>query len=214
MKRCSKCLHNLDHSRFVKSPRYSDGFYPSCKACRKQARLKTLMDNPICSICGTFRHLKYSPYCSECNRVAKGRPAIPSRVVDRNNKVMCSRCRVHFRLEYHGYCQECKNASTRKWTAKFRTIRVPDEKRRKRSARHYINTLFKRGKVRRQPCEVCGQPSQHFHHLDYKDRTKNVQHLCLKCHIEAEREKRRLTKQQPSNKSVTSASAVSLAEQP
>jgi hypothetical protein len=77
------------------------------------------------------------------------------------------------------------------WHNKRKPVKITPEKRRKASARHYVNTLYKRGKVRRQPCQFCGGPSVHFHHLDYKDRTLNVQHVCLPCHVRLEREKRK-----------------------
>lgn len=194
MKECSKCHRQLDENQFVKSPRYSDGLYPSCKECRKKTREKSLLDNPNCARCGQRPHIEGVAYCDECNCHMKGRPLIRSRVVDRSNKEWCCRCKERPRLPYHNYCQICKIASTMKWLSKFRTIRQPDERRRKQSARHYINTLFKRGKIKRDPCEICGRPSQHFHHLDYNDRTTNVQHLCFSCHVQAERIKRNLTK--------------------
>ncbi len=193
MKECSKCKQQLDESKFVKSDRYLDGLYPSCSQCRKQAQIKTLAEHPMCCACKVKPHLPYVMYCMECHRIKKGRSVVPSRIVDRTNKEWCSRCRERPRLPYHRYCQICKNASTSKWLAKFKTVRPPDEYRRKKSARHYINTLYRRGKVKRLLCEHCGDPSQNFHHLDYKDRTVNVQHLCFTCHVKAERLKRQLT---------------------
>ena len=193
MKHCSKCQQYLDNSNFVKSDRYLDGLYPSCKECRKKTKLKTLADHPLCCRCKLKPHISYEPYCLECWRTIRGRLK-PIRVVDRTNKEWCSRCKQLPRLPYHNYCAACKNASHMEWSERQKVKPVPDEKRRKRSARHYINTLYKRGKIKRQPCEKCGAPSLNFHHLDYEDRTTNVQHLCFKCHVQAEREKRNLTK--------------------
>lgn len=193
MKECSKCKCQLDESRFVKSPRYLDGLYPSCKSCRKIARDKTLADHPMCARCKVVPHLGYIPYCVECFRISKGRPVVPLRIRDANNKEWCSRCRQMPRLEYHNYCYFCKNTAHAKWEAAHNKKPKPTEKHRKYIARRYINGLFRRGKIKRKPCELCGRPSQHFHHLDYEDRTVNVQHLCFSCHVQAERTKRNLT---------------------
>lgn len=129
----------------------------------------------------------------DCHRAKKGRPVVPLRVYDPNNKEWCSKCRQMPRLPYHNYCHFCKKESTERWAAAQKPKIKPTEKQRKTTARRYINGLFKRGKIKRKPCELCGRPSQHFHHLDYNDRTTNVQHLCFGCHVQAERVKRNLT---------------------
>lgn len=193
MKTCSKCQRQLDESNFVKSPRYLDGRYPSCKECKKKAKIKTLLDHPTCSRCKKNPHLRYTNYCLRCWREIRQRPVVPLRSYDPKNKEWCCKCKQRPRQEYHNYCRLCQNESQRKWQQAQKLKNIPDEKRRKKTARHYVNTLFKRGKIKRQPCERCGAQSQHFHHLDYKDRTTNIQHLCLPCHVEAEREKRNLT---------------------
>lgn len=193
MKCCSKCQVEQPESSFVKSPRYLDGLYPLCKTCRKEILMKALENNPLCRLCGIKPHVSYAAYCVECNRAKKGRPVVPTRIVDRTNKEWCSRCRQMPRLPYHNYCHFCKKESTERWTAAQKPKIKPTEKHRKYIARRYINGLFRRGKIKRNPCEMCGRPSQHFHHLDYNDRTTNVQHLCFGCHVQAERIKRNLT---------------------
>ena len=194
MKECTKCRRLLDESCFVKSDRYLCGLYPSCKECRKATRLKTHAANPNCARCRVKPHLPNRAYCYECDRIKKNRAVVPKFRRDPSNKEYCSKCKQLPKLPYHAYCQMCQRDSRNNWQQKKRGLKVPNDIRRKKSARHYINTLLRRKKIKRKPCEVCGAPSQHFHHLDYKNRTTNVQHLCFKCHVEAERQKRRLTK--------------------
>lgn len=192
MKECSKCKRQLDKSRFSKSDRYLDGLVSSCKDCHRATRMKTLSDHPLCFRCKEVPHLATTAYCLVCSRLMKGRTAVPKQPHDPANTDLCCMCKVQYRRPYHNYCYECGRIKAKQYRDSKKGQPVPDERRRKKSARHYINTLFKRGKIKRRPCEVCGEPSQHFHHLDYNDRTTNVQHLCFTCHVQAERLKRKV----------------------
>lgn len=193
---CSKCRSTLEESQFVKSERYSDGCYPSCKQCQTEAKLKTFRTYPLCFLCGVKPHLEGRGYCYECDRIKKGRPIVPKFRRDPSNKTLCSRCKINPRSEYHRYCRSCQDKSFKEWRERTKKIRLPSEKRRKLSARFYVNGLLKRGKIKRQPCKYCGAPGTNFHHLDYKDRTRNIEHVCFPCHVRLEREKRKmLTKQ-------------------
>ena len=188
----------MPETQFVKSERYSDGLYPSCKSCRRSARITTLSQHPLCYRCGIVPHQASNGYCYECDRLMKGREKPAKYRRDSKNKTMCCRCKVNPRQEYHGYCRPCANISVRISLARRRHIRPPDEHRRKASARHYINTLLRRGKIKRKPCKYCGAPSKHFHHLDYNDRTTNIEHVCHKCHVSLERDKRKALTLNPS----------------
>jgi hypothetical protein len=42
---------------------------------------------------------------------------------------------------------------------------------------------LKRGKLTKQPCQVCGNPDSQMHHEDY-DKPLDVTWLCLKHHLE------------------------------
>jgi hypothetical protein len=209
MKQCTKCKLWLTEDRYVKSDRYVCGLYPSCKDCRKKTTLKTLADHPLCCRCKLVPHARNMGYCLDCDRLRKGKTIERSRSYNRDNKTMCSKCLKNPRLTYHNYCKECKNESVSKWIRKNSPrlkSRPFDPRRRKKSARHYINSLYKRGKVKRKPCEICndGTPSVNFHHLDYHDRTTNVMHVCLKHHVELERQKRNLTQSKSNGKSQSS----------
>ena len=55
------------------------------------------------------------------------------------------------------------------------------EAKKKANARAYTHVYISRGKLKRQPCRVCGDKAQP-HHLDY-DQPLLVEWLCRKCHL-------------------------------
>ena len=184
MKTCCRCNRELDDSCFVKSPRYRDGLTQPCKDCRKQARIKTLADNPMCARCGEKPHLDTSAYCYECDRIMKGRDVVPKFHRDPNNTTMCSRCKINPRLPYHGYCQECKNESTNDW---FKNHVKTQEEIHISRVRAYAGYLERIGEVQRTPCVFCGAPHDQWHHYDYEPKTRNFESVCLACHVVAHR---------------------------
>lgn len=174
MKCCSKCKLDLEEEMFVKSPRHSDGLYPSCKKCCKKIRLDWLERNPLCSRCKQRPHRKGCGWCEECRHQQQGcktyrRP--------KGNGVLCSSCGLRARLQYHRYCNECKIAAHKKWRRGKGRNRSPIA-RTKKTARHYINTRIKRGKMKRLPCLICGSTPTEFHHLSYHARSTTGQFLC------------------------------------
>ena len=56
----------------------------------------------------------------------------------------------------------------------------------KRLAHQRIGTAIRRGKLERQPCEVCGNPKSHAHHDDHT-KPLEVHWLCAKHHKEREK---------------------------
>jgi hypothetical protein len=184
VKRCSKCERELGEDQFVKSPRYLDGLYPSCKECRKDALTKTLEQNPLCSKCGVRPHRKGCAWCSVCRHQDQFKDRRPKfRPTPKRDSYICPKCDLRPKLENHGYCRECKNDSTAAWEAKRRGGLPEPFILSKKTTRHYVNTLFQRGKIKRKPCEFCGAPSVNFHHLDYYAKTTNIQHVCHNCHV-------------------------------
>jgi len=53
--------------------------------------------------------------------------------------------------------------------------------RQKFNARRMLQRAIKRGKVERQPCEICGEIETEAHHDDY-DKPLEVRWLCAKHH--------------------------------
>lgn len=196
MKVCSKCKRQLPEVCFVKSPRYLDGLYPSCKECRKATLQKTLENHPLCFKCEVRPHLPNAGWCQECYHETKFKDRVPKfkRKPNTKDPNFCSRCGIRPPRDYGSWCQPCMTDYNKKWrqTKNGVASRFVPEPKRKRTARHYINLLHRRGKVSRGPCYLCGEPSEHFHHLSYEDRSRNVIDLCHFCHVLVHRALRKL----------------------
>jgi hypothetical protein len=59
------------------------------------------------------------------------------------------------------------------------------EARKRQNARAYLKVYIRRGKVKRQPCEVCGRKAE-AHHTDYS-KPLEVRWLCTRHHRELHR---------------------------
>lgn len=91
----------------------------------------------------------------------------------------CSKCdkprRVGGRLCLEHHAESCR--ISRKKSIKDISL----EERIKMRARWYVRTYIKRGKVKREPCEVCGNIKSEAHHEDYF-KPLDVKWLCRRCH--------------------------------
>ena len=200
MKTCSKCKKDQPRENFVKSPRYLDGLYPICKSCRKATLRRCLKKNPLCRKCKKAPHSKSHVYCESCSRENRGRNPI----VKFHRKIrydgVCPKCGNRPRLKYFLWCKECKNEYQRKWlaTGARHWDKLTPEQKKRAVARGLLNTKVHRGKIKRQPCEVCGNPKVEGHHHNGYDREHalDVRWLCKFHHDEAERVlKSKLTEQ-------------------
>ena len=196
LKQCSKCKLLLAFECFAKSPRHSYGLYPSCKQCQRKVTVAWISRQIVCSRCKKNPPRASQSWCDACRRVGEVMPEVPKfRKTKNPDRNYCVMCQERSPTDYGAYCRPCASLYLRNWNKSKAGIesRTRPEKKRKSTARAYINGLFRRGKIKRKPCEHCGAPSVHFHHLDYKDRTTNIEHLCHRCHVIAERQKRLLT---------------------
>lgn len=93
----------------------------------------------------------------------------------------CSRCPSPLgdRFGTSRYCRNCAAAYMREWR---KTHPLTPEQKRKDNARSYAGVYKRRGKIREQPCGVCGGKAQ-MHHPDY-DRPLDVVWLCRVHHLE------------------------------
>lgn len=99
-------------------------------------------------------------------------------------KETCSKCSG--KLEEHligrsRYCLKCKAKYSRETRVKHSDL--SPEQRLKANARAYLNTYVSRGKIVRQPCEVCGEKKSEAHHKDYS-KPLEVIWLCREHHFE------------------------------
>ncbi len=203
LKTCSKCKKDLPIKRFAKSPNYMSGRISHCCYCRKETKTLYLASFTLCIRCKSAPHRPSNPYCFDCLRTMDRRnKGERKRTMDRSNKTLCCKCKSAPRCKHHNYCQSCKNAYTNEWLKRKGgswAWRISDPVRRvKVRARAILNTAVVRGKIKRMPCEVCGNPETEAHHyLGYaKENALKVRWLCKRHHAEAERiEKSHLTEQ-------------------
>ena len=182
-KPCSKCQRVLPLEYFALSPPHRHGRYPSCKKCQKETTKQGLARHVFCSKCRTRPHRIGNSWCDHCRRISEGKG--PKKFIRRPsiNDGICPRCRTRPKMIKYGYCLICTRAAVRERSAKKRGIPLSPLVLAKKTTRHYVNTLFQRGKLRRGPCVYCGDPGQEFHHWDYLPRTLNIDDVCKECHV-------------------------------
>ncbi len=97
---------------------------------------------------------------------------------------MCSKCDNPLeenRIGKQRYCRDCQAASMRLNRPKHSELSV--EQKLKANARSYLNVYLKRGKIKKQPCCVCGHVKTEAHHEDYS-KPLIVKWYCRKHHLE------------------------------
>lgn len=105
-------------------------------------------------------------------------------------------------------CKECHKAAMRKNQVvnrerirRYEAVRAlqPDRKQRvltarklrkaanpdKFRARDAVNNALRDGRLKKLPCQVCGNPKSEAHHADYS-KPLEVKWLCFRCHREQE----------------------------
>lgn len=63
-----------------------------------------------------------------------------------------------------------------------KTHPLTEEQKVKDRARSYANTYKRRGKLKQEPCQECGNPHSEMHHADYS-KPLEVTWLCRLCHM-------------------------------
>lgn len=98
--------------------------------------------------------------------------------------------------KYQGYCVECGREVCREYRKnhpeKEQAYLKTGEQRRLRRIRVNANHAVYRGKIQRQPCQICGAHAQ-MHHPDY-DKPFEVEWYCAEHH-------RKLHRQEPAYQS-------------
>lgn len=103
---------------------------------------------------------------------------------DGKYKTTCSKCGKPIEESRKGrqrYCKGCHAEHMRNTRPKHSELNP--EARKKANARAYLKTYIRRGKIKKQPCEICKDPNSEAHHEDY-DKPLVVIWLCRKHHLE------------------------------
>ncbi len=97
-------------------------------------------------------------------------------------KGTCSKCGEPVERTDQAYCNSCHAAYMRNTRPKHSDL--PEDQRRKANARAYLNAYVNKGKIKKEPCVVCGEMEKvEAHHEDY-DKPLEVIWYCRKHHIE------------------------------
>lgn len=87
------------------------------------------------------------------------------------------------------YCKGCDKARVKNWQSNNSDwVREKDRKYKKKypekvKAAEMANYAIKTGRLKKQPCEVCGEKNVHAHHDDYSEPLE-VRWLCPQCHVD------------------------------
>jgi len=109
---------------------------------------------------------------------------MPAKFFKTEPQRICSKCEGPLeenRIGRQYYCKRCQAEISRK-TRKKHSELSEDEKKRA-NARSYLNQYVRRGVIKKQPCQICGNPEVQAHHKDYS-KPLEVVWLCKPCHIE------------------------------
>lgn len=103
-------------------------------------------------------------------------------------KKECSGCNNPLeenRIGKQRYCLACHNKQMR--DTRIRYSELSPEAKMKSIARSYLKVNIKRGKVKKLPCQVCGNEKSEGHHADYS-KPLEVVWLCKRHHIDLHKE--------------------------
>lgn len=68
-----------------------------------------------------------------------------------------------------------------------KTHPLNDSQKKKDIARSYLGVYVRRGKVKKKPCQICGEKNSQAHHTDYS-KPLDVVWLCRRHHLETHKE--------------------------
>ena len=164
LKTCSKCQETKALSQFHKWSASSDGHKPRCKACRnniQRAYSKIYYESKRNDYKFKEKQRQYSKTYYEAH---KDNIEWNHKFREANKKAL---------KKYRENNVEKNRNSTRVSIEKAHN-KYPE----KVLARKQLRNAIRRGEIRRQPCEVCGQSEKiHGHHEDYT-KPLDVKWLC------------------------------------
>lgn len=99
----------------------------------------------------------------------------------KNARIICTKCRERIAKKGQSWCNACHAAYMRANRKRHSELTPPQKM--KSNARSYANVYQRRGKLKKQPCQMCGAVTSEKHHEDYS-KPLEVQWLCRRCHLQ------------------------------
>lgn len=131
----------------------------------KNAKPRLLVDVTVCRACNN----KFKPLDWQIKKSDR----------------LCRNCRVEYFRNYRK-TNEKEKARSRNY---FRTVRDIPKERQKRLAREKVQRALRSGKIKREPCLICGNEISEAHHEDYT-KPLEIIWLCKEHHIQADNARR------------------------
>jgi hypothetical protein len=175
MKTCNKCLEVKQFSEFTRRAALADGYVSKCKQCQyadgAEKRCFSLVSMKICGCCGARKiGSAFHPHPCTADGLATD----------------CKQCSTKHVMAWNSSNQDNVKKHHRNWCrseqgrAKLKELanRYPECQ----SARVITKMAMQSGRLKPQPCMICGAKSE-AHHPDYS-RPLDVVWLCRKHHME------------------------------
>jgi len=175
IKKCFKCGEKKSLSHFYKHNQMLDGHVNKCKDCNK----KDVTENRNKNI------EKVRAYDRKRGNRQTRRYAIEYR--EKNRKKINEKNRAYY-SENKEKSREIKKryVTKNKEKIKQKTKKYRKNNPEKQLAHQAVGYAVKTGKLKKQPCEICGSEKVHAHHEDYS-KPLNVIWFCPEHHAEIHR---------------------------
>ncbi len=95
----------------------------------------------------------------------------------------CSKCGDDLgdRYKKQRYCKKCHAENMRETRPKYSEL--TEDQRKRAIARSYARVYLNKGKIKKQPCSICGDEKSEMHHEDYS-KPIEILWLCRIHHLE------------------------------
>lgn len=172
-KKCFRCKNVYPIDNFYINRAKKDGLDHLCKTCSKIRLKLNYLRNRINIIKGRKKYIK--------NNKGKVRISLKSYYLKYKDKIN------KYSFNYH---QENKEKINKQTEARRKKAYLNPITRLRYQACGYLGQMVFQGKIKRKPCEVCGEKkSQGHHYKGYeKEHWLDVQWLCVKHHKEVHSE--------------------------
>lgn len=188
-KKCTKCEQIKETIFFCKDSRNKDGYGAQCKDCRNKHVREYVANNKERTV---ERHRVYrannKDKCSKATILWNKNN--PDKVKENKQKYFNRHAeRLNAKVkEWRQLNPDKVKEATQKWRdlniEKVRGYKREDARRRPQAykAVNVVNHAIRDGKLKRMPCEICGDSKSEAHHCDYS-KPLEIQWLCKAHHV-------------------------------
>ena len=116
--------------------------------------------------------------CGQCGKSFVGRPYL-------EKKKICNICLSKRRARYYRNNKIHKSSNEKRVQYRRNAKKTP-KGRQRHTAQNIAKKAVQRGKIKKMPCEICGDENVVIHHKDYS-KPLEIIFLCRQCHINEHR---------------------------